>query len=224
MASGKKSFVAYSDWKETFDNLPDEYAGKLIKHIFAFVNDENPVSEEMVINAVFPNIKNALKRDLNKWENQIEQRREAGKRSAELRATKSNDRSNSLNEITRNSTVSDNVSVNVNDIEVEEEKAALDKNFQLEPKPTGIKIEDCFHKQYAAEMKTESEWMENTSRQLKLDLSKIPKALEDFNSHLITIDKKHPNKRLYKEHFMSWARKAKEISESKQKQSKQDRL
>lgn len=110
------------------------------------------------------------------------------------------------------------------DNNLEEEKAAFDKNLHLEPKATGIKIEDCFHKQYAAEMKTESEWMENTSMQLKLDLSKIPKALEDFNSHLITIDKKHPNKRLYKEHFMSWARKAKEISESKQRQSKQDRL
>lgn len=224
MASGKKSFVAYSDWKETFDSLSDEYAGKLIKHIFAYVNDENPISEEMVINAVFSNIKHTLKRDLNKWESQIEQRKAAGKKSAEIRATKSNERSNSFNEITRNPTVSDSVNVSVNDIVVEEEKTAFDKNFNLEPKSSGIKIDDCFHKGYAAEMKTESEWVENTCRQLKLDFSKIPKALEDFNSHLISIGKKHPTKRLYKEHFISWARKSKEISESKQRQSKSDRL
>lgn len=117
MAQGKKSFVAYADWKETFDNLPDELAGKLIKHIFAYVNDENPITDDFVIKAVFPNIRNTLKRDLEKWENQLEQRREAGKRSAEIRRTKGNERSISSNEPTRNSTdnVSDSVSVSVSD-------------------------------------------------------------------------------------------------------------
>jgi hypothetical protein len=56
-----------------------------------------------------------LKRDLVKWENQIEQRKQAGKRSAEQRAlTKFNERSIPLNEKQRNPTVNDNVSVNVN--------------------------------------------------------------------------------------------------------------
>jgi hypothetical protein len=113
MAENKKSFIAYADWKETFDNLPDEVAGKLIKHIFSYVNDENPQTDDYVINAVFANIKHTLKRDLDKWESQLEQRKLAGKRSAEIRATKINDRSNSLNEKTRNST--DSVSVSVND-------------------------------------------------------------------------------------------------------------
>ena len=49
MAENKKSFVAYADWKETFDALSDEKAGQLIKHIFAYVNDENPESEDMLI-------------------------------------------------------------------------------------------------------------------------------------------------------------------------------
>lgn len=64
----KKSFLAYSDWKGTFDILPDEIAGKLIKHLFAYVNDENPVSDELIVNAVFEPIKATLKRDLCKWE------------------------------------------------------------------------------------------------------------------------------------------------------------
>ena len=111
MAENKKSFIAYADWKETFDALSDEKAGQLIKHIFAYVNDENPESEDMLINAVFANIKHTLKRDLRKWEKQHEQRKEAGKKSAEVRkhnATLVNARSIS-------STDSVSVSVSVNE-------------------------------------------------------------------------------------------------------------
>lgn len=121
MAEGKKSFIAYADWKDTFDKLPDEVAGKLIKHIFAYVNDENPLSDDYVIEAVFSNIKHTLKRDLDKWERQLEQRRDAGKRSAEIRSTKFNERSNSSNETERNSTDSVSVSVNDNVILLEKE-------------------------------------------------------------------------------------------------------
>jgi len=130
MADGKKSFVAYADWKDTFDNLPDEIAGKLIKHIFAYVNDENPISNDFIIDAVFSNIKNTLKRDLKKWESQLEQRRNAGKKSAEMRAlTKINDRSISLNEKTRNSTVSDSVNVSVNEIKEKTIPLSLESDF-----------------------------------------------------------------------------------------------
>lgn len=122
MAEDKKSFIAYADWKETFDKLPDEVAGKLIKHIFAYVNDENPISDDYVIEAVFSNIKNTLKRDLRKWDTQLDQRREAGKRSAEQRAlNKINERSISLNETQRNPTVSDSVNVSGSVILLEKE-------------------------------------------------------------------------------------------------------
>lgn len=109
MAEGKKSFVAYSDWYGMFKALPDEVAGKLIKHIFSYVNDENPISEDFIINALFEQVKSTLKRDLNKWEAQTEQRKKAGLRSAEIRkqnATSVNERSNSS---------TDSVSVSVND-------------------------------------------------------------------------------------------------------------
>lgn len=64
---GKKSFLFYNDWSETFDSLPDEKAGQLIKHILRYVKDENPTSDDLLINAVFANIKATLKRDLDKW-------------------------------------------------------------------------------------------------------------------------------------------------------------
>ena len=85
MAKGKKSFVLYSDQKELFEALTDEQSGKLIKHIFRYVNDENPTLDDPILKIAFITIKSVLKRDLNKWENQIKQRSEAGKRSAEIR-------------------------------------------------------------------------------------------------------------------------------------------
>jgi hypothetical protein len=119
MATGKKSFVLYSDQKELFDSLPDEQAGKLIKHIFKYVNDENPTSEDALVNLAFISVKASLKRDLQKWEKQVEQRSLAGKASAEKRRqalTESNENQRPLefvHETQRNST--DNVNVSVND-------------------------------------------------------------------------------------------------------------
>ena len=125
MAENKKSFVAYADWKSTFDELPDEYAGKLIKHIFAYVNDENPKSNDIIINAVFANIKNSLKRDLVKWQETKIGRSKAGIASAEARKLAKINEQNLTNptnvdfvqQTSTNSTVSvnDSVSVSVND-------------------------------------------------------------------------------------------------------------
>lgn len=118
MAQDKKSFIAYSDWKETFDALPDDKAGQLIKHIFAYVNDEDPKTDDILINAVFVNIKNTLKRDLKKWETQYNQRVSAGRKSAEIRrrnAATVQRPSTTVNEKLISSTVSVSVSESVND-------------------------------------------------------------------------------------------------------------
>ena len=120
MAQDKKSFIAYSDWKDTFDALSDDKAGILIKHIFSYVNDENPITDDLIIKAVFPNIKNTLKRDLKKWDKQYKQRVDAGKRSAEIRkrnATVVNGRS-----VSSTVSVSDSVNVSVSDNVILKEK------------------------------------------------------------------------------------------------------
>lgn len=78
MAKDKKSFIAYCDWQETFEALPDETAGKLIKHIFKYVNDQEPKCDDVLINAVFANIKQSLKRDLKKYEDTLKQKRDGG--------------------------------------------------------------------------------------------------------------------------------------------------
>ena len=40
MAENKKSFILYCDQRSVIDMLPDDIAGKLFKHIYAYVNDE----------------------------------------------------------------------------------------------------------------------------------------------------------------------------------------
>ena len=111
---GKKSFVLYTDQREVFEELSDEDAGKLIKHIFAYVNDEDPITDDKLLKVAFLPIKTQLKRDLKTWENKQEQRKEAAKKSVESRQrtlTSVNDRSISFGV---NGNVNDNVIVNDN--------------------------------------------------------------------------------------------------------------
>ncbi len=75
MAKDKKSFVLYVDQRELFDQLDDELAGKLIKHIFSYCADEYPDSEDQLLKLAFTPIKLQLKRDLKKYENIVERNR-----------------------------------------------------------------------------------------------------------------------------------------------------
>ncbi len=68
MAENKKSFLLYCDLIHTVGKMPDDKAGILLKHILAYVNDENPVTEDLIIELTFEPIKQQLKRDLVKWE------------------------------------------------------------------------------------------------------------------------------------------------------------
>jgi hypothetical protein len=117
MAENKKSFILYCDQKGVWDKLDDAQAGRLIKHIISYVNDDNPVAPDFITELAFEPIKQSLKRDLKKWENQQEQRSEAGKRSAEVRkrnAKLAERDSTTVNERSISSTVNGSVSVNDN--------------------------------------------------------------------------------------------------------------
>jgi len=121
MAENKKSFILYCDQKGVWDKLDDAQAGRLIKHIISYVNDENPVAPDFITELAFEPIKAVLKRDLKKWEKQQEQRSEAGKRSAEVRkrnAKLAERDSTTVNDRSISSTVSGNVSVSVNNNDI----------------------------------------------------------------------------------------------------------
>ena len=114
MAENKKGFILYSDIQSMIDKLPDEYAGKLFKHVLAYVNDEEPTTDDIILQIAFEPIKQSLKRDLNKWNDKINKRSEAGKIGANVRWQKQTIAKDSKR-IKPIAKIADSVNVNVND-------------------------------------------------------------------------------------------------------------
>lgn len=126
MAENKKGFVLYADQKSMFDKLPDEIAGKLIKHIFSYVCDENkPIeSTDLILQIAFEPIKTQLKRDLQKWEEVREKRKQAGLQGGRPKSIENQTEAKKSNGFFDKQTeakkavivnVNDKVKVNVND-------------------------------------------------------------------------------------------------------------
>lgn len=113
MAENKTSFVLYPDQKGLFEKLPDEIAGKLIKHIFRYVNDENPEidKKDLLLSVAFEPIKMQLKRDLAKWQGRAERSRENGKLGGR---PKKHNKTQKTQRVISKPRKPDNVNVNVN--------------------------------------------------------------------------------------------------------------
>lgn len=133
MADGKNSIIVYRDWKNIFDELTDEEAGKLIKHFFSYISDENPTLEDKYLRMAFLPIKDALKRDLKHWESVKQSRSESGRigglKSGETRSKNNQVEANEANaSLTKQNEANEAVNVivndivNVNDIVIEKKK------------------------------------------------------------------------------------------------------
>ena len=113
MAKDKKSFVAYCDWLESFEELTDEEAGRLAKHLFRYVNDLNPEAPDKITKMCFIPIKQSLKRDLVKYEERAERARLNGAKGGRPKTQKTQ---SVISEPKKPDSV--NVSVNDNDISI----------------------------------------------------------------------------------------------------------
>ena len=126
MAEGKKSFVLYADLLDNIEHLTNEEKGILFNHLLEYVNDNNPILEDRLLVTAWKPIEKQLKRDLKKFEEVKTKRSEAGKRSAELRALKTNEQTStkstsveSVKQTSTNPTDNDKCNMiydNVNDI------------------------------------------------------------------------------------------------------------
>jgi len=121
MAENKKSFVLYADMIHTVKKMPKSKQADLFMTILKYVNDENPVVEDLIVSLVWEPIKFQLKRDLLKYENIRTKKSDAGKKGMEIRYKKDNSVITEPNSVTSlvtklTDTVNDNVTVNVNDI------------------------------------------------------------------------------------------------------------
>jgi hypothetical protein len=128
MAKDKKSFILYCDQQGVFNMLPDEQAGKLIKHIFAYVNDEEPTSEDLLLTIAFESIKTQLKRDLRKYENYIDKQKENGRKGGRPKTQPFLDETQKTQAFFLKPKKADNVNVNVN------ENVIIKENIKENPK------------------------------------------------------------------------------------------
>lgn len=115
MAENKKSIIAYTDWGETFDSLTDEQAGKLAKHLFDYVRDKDPISDDPIVKIAFIHIEQTLKRDLKKYERRAENSRINGKKGGRPPEEKKPNKPNGLNDNPDEPRKPDSVSVSVSD-------------------------------------------------------------------------------------------------------------
>ena len=116
MAENKKSFLLYCDLLHTVKKLNDEQAGKLFKHVLEYVNDLNPETEDILLQVCFEPIRQSLKRDLQKYEQIREKKREAGKKGANKRWQNITPAKSAKNKMANIAvSVSDSVSVNDKD-------------------------------------------------------------------------------------------------------------
>ncbi|QIL40999.1 hypothetical protein G7074_18035 [Pedobacter sp. HDW13] len=102
MAENKRSFLLYADLLHTVKKMPLEQVGKLLIVMLEYVNDLDPVINDLMIELVFEPIKQQMKRDLVKWEAIKEKRSNAGKASAESKKAQKE-----LQQMSTNSTLVD---------------------------------------------------------------------------------------------------------------------
>jgi hypothetical protein len=199
MAENKKSFVAYCDWQETFEELSDEEAGKLVKHLFNYVNDKNPQTSDKLTKMCFIPIKQSLKRDLKKYEKYVHKQSVNGKKGGRPKNPTLSQKTQPFIEKPKKA---DSVSVSVSDtiITIEEE------NF---------KKASSKYKMYAEQLYKDNVFIEALSRNQIKDPSKdvckntIHKYLKLFLSHLDEYKHVHDNKKKFSENFSNWLRKQK---------------
>jgi len=196
MAENKKGFVLYTDQIDLFEDLPDEYAGKLIKHIYRYVNDLNPITDDLVVKSGFSLIKAQLKRDLKKWENTCDARSEAGRlggiKSGEARRSKTNqneaNEANALNlkqtKQNEHDNVKDNDIVNVKETvkEKDNNKTIPDKSGKKKVSPYFHSFKDLFLKYYNQNSTIEYYWQAKDSVAINRLISQVTHAYKSVGN------------------------------------------
>ncbi len=160
MAENKNSFIIYTDWKQDFEFLTNEEAGKLIKHLLQFASDENPTleNEDRLLQFAAQKMKAVMKKDLKKYESVVKQRIEAGKKgglnSGKSRASKQNE-ANEANASTSKQNEHVNVNDNVNDNVNNSNKEKVEKENGAEaptPQSKSFNFKKCTKEEFSREV------------------------------------------------------------------------
>ena len=215
--------------------LPDDKAGQLIKHLFAYVNDENPETDDILIKAVFAQIKATLKRDLKKWEGKKEERSKSGilgnlkryqkdlydavvsevmtleeaQKVAKGRIAIHSDTKLAVS-VSGSVSVSDSVST-----KVDEENSDDDDLVKTTEK---IKQIEVVYEKFVEEIKQgyHQQWAEAIYMRLKIKKGSLTYLIQDFKNQLIIDSKIHPNTEKLRDHLNNWLNKLDSIGKLNQ--------
>lgn len=199
---GKKSFVLYADQREVFEELSNEDAGKLIKHIYAYVNDENPETEDKLIRLAFLPIKTQLKRDLKLWEDKKQVRSEAGKKGGLAKAsnaTNSLAKPSNAKQSLANLAVNVNVNDNVNDIYKETVE--------------NLEVNEETHNEIFRKLWTSNIWLEGIAMKNKASIEQVRNHLNEFRQEQLLKAELKVSEEDAKKHFVNWIKRGNPIPE-----------
>jgi len=118
MAESKKSFVLYRDYENVFEMLTDEEAGKLIKHIFAYVNNRDTELDDRYLRLAFAPIKQQIIRDQKKYEAICKRNKSNGQNGGRPRNPKKPKKPTGLSGLPKNPNEPDNDNDNDNDNDI----------------------------------------------------------------------------------------------------------
>ena len=183
MAKGKKTFIFYSDWINMVREMPNEDAGILLKHVLSYVNDEEPITDNLLVKMAFGHMKPMLKSDLDKWERIREKRRLSGSKGGKASAKQKQANAKQVQAVNDNVNVNDNNNNNKRVVFVDsydEYKNQISKN----PNTT---------------------WIENFYSTFKLKDKTLSKVMDDFIKHKRCLPGPPPNNiNDFKIHFYNW--------------------
>ncbi len=193
MASDKTSFILYSDLisvvkkivlKDREDNTNN--SGELFLHILEYVNDNEPIPVNFIVEMVFEPIKLTLKRDLKKFEFYIEKQKSNGAKGGRpKKATETLITQPFISEPKKADSVSVSVSDTVSESVNVNEKSISNSSFKKILEKDQNKIKD-----YALEFKMTPE--------------EVIIKLNEFYNRLEKISKYHPSQHEFTKHFYSW--------------------
>lgn len=168
----RKSFVLYTEWENTFNRLSNELAGELIKVIFDYVRTGEILQiDNAVVDGVFSAFQPSIDRNISKYDAAIEQRKEAGKRSAEKRKRDATTVESRLRTSTVSDSVSDTLSLNGESV-----REGANKVFDLQ----SIK----------EQLLSDELWKESVCMQSTLGvsfISMLPAQLDKFIAYIVSI-------------------------------------
>jgi hypothetical protein len=185
---GKKSFILYCDLKHAINELTDDQAGKLLKIILQYVNDENPVIEDQVLKVAFTPIKLSLKRDLEEWKKTCERNKingDKGGRPSKTQKTQS----------------------------VLEKPKETDPLISKPKKPDNDNDNDnesdndiYNHNEIFKKLWINRPWLESLAMLWKREIKEIHEHLNKFRLECISKADYKANEKDAKEHFVNWTK------------------